>query len=114
MRLRAISLSILAGMFLGILALSACQASGESGVSGTLWLCGGPSPGNCHRQDGRVEVYRGNRLVISGPTRRTHFRFRLPAGRYTLVGRSGGARGRKVVRIAPHVTLRVRLVVPIH
>jgi hypothetical protein len=84
-------------------------------VSGSVRLCGGPTPSRCFDQDGgTVSVFgRHDRLVATRRTADSRFSFTLPAGSYTLIARAGDVRGQRQVRIGAGQTLRANVVIPV-
>jgi hypothetical protein len=55
---------------------------------GSFELCGGPAPGRCYPQHGKVEVVKSDgRVVASTPVSRSgHFVITVAPGHYTLIG----------------------------
>jgi hypothetical protein len=92
---------------------------GDAHVTGLIRLCGGPAvnghaPTRCFSQDGTVTVLDPrNDIVATQKTSHGRFSFSLPAGTYTLVARTGGARGQRLVVAKAHQTLRVNVVIAI-
>ena len=97
-----------------LLAYGSASAASDGRLTGSILLCGGPAPGRCVGRDGSVSVFgRHDRLVAIRSTEHSHFTFSLPAGRYTLLARSGDTRAQRQVRIRAGRTLRANVVIAV-
>ena len=95
-------------------AAGAANTTARGEVTGVIRLCGGPAPGRCFTQDGTVYVLGlRNRELTMQRTRHARFSFHLPAGRYTLLAKTGGTRGEQPIAIRPGVVLHANVVIAV-
>jgi len=87
---------------------------GDAHVAGLIRLCGGPAPSRCFSQDGTVTVLDSHgQVVAAAKTRHARFALSLPPGTYSLVARTGGARGERTVVLGAGRTVHANVVVGI-
>jgi len=89
-----------AAVLLAVVAPGGATTAPRGRVTGLIRLCGGPPPGRCFLQDGTAYVLGArHRVVARQETRHARFSFLLLPGEYTLVAKTGGARGQRPIVI---------------
>jgi hypothetical protein len=85
---------------------------GNARVAGVARLCGGPAPGRCVTPHATVTVldHIGDVVALAPDSR---FAFALPAGRYTLLARTGDVEGRRTVTLIGGRTVHTTIVIAV-